>query len=167
MNEPARARSPMATVWMAAAVMTGGLAAALLWSGALSSPERLLDRSFGPALAAAETGTGALRLTPASMMGSQDRAADSIWSGAANGSNLALRRPVALGDQITISSGAKRPEKMSVVQIDSLDGAAIGAPGTRFQLVTAKVEGATDSSLVRLLVAIDPANSVSNTDKTL
>jgi hypothetical protein len=152
---------------MAATVMAGGLAAALLWSGALSSPERLLDRSFGPALAAAEAGNGSLRLTPASITTTSDRTTDGFWSGAANGSNLALRRPLALGDQITISSRANRPEKMSVIQIEGLDGAAIGAPGAQFQLVTAKVEGAADSALVRLLVAIDPTNSASRTDKTL
>jgi hypothetical protein len=163
MNQSASPRRPSATAWMATAVMTGGLAATLLWSGALSSPERLLDRSFAPALAAAETGAGSLRLTPASI----DRTTDGLWSTAANGSNLALRRPLALGDQITISSRVNRPEKMSVVQIDGIDGAAIGAPGTQFQLVTAKVDGAPDGALVRLLVAVDPANNASRTDKTL
>lgn len=163
MIEPTFARKSLVPAWMAVVAMTGGLAAALLWSGTLSSPERLLDRSFRPALAAAEADNGPLRLTPASI----DRATDGLWSAAANGSNLALRRPLALGDQITISSRANRPEKMSVVQIDGIDGAAIGAPGTQFQLVTAKVDGAPDGALVRLLVAIDPANNGSRTDKTL
>lgn len=163
MIEPTFARKHSVRAWMAVVAMTGGLAAALLWSGTLSSPERLLDRSFRPALAAAEAGNGPLRLTRASI----DRATDGLWSAAANGSNLALRRPLALGDQITISSRANRPEKMSVVQIDGIDGAAIGAPGTQFQLVTAKVDGAPDGALVRLLVAIDPAVSGSHSDKTL
>lgn len=115
MNEPKDVRRPVASAWIAPVVMIGGIAAALVWSGTLSSPERLLDRSFGPALAAAEAGNGSLRLTPASMTVPQDRAADGLWSGAANASDLALRRPLALGDQITISSRAKRPEKMSVI----------------------------------------------------
>ncbi len=161
MNESTRTRRLSASAWMAWSAMTGGLAAALLWSGALSSPERLLDRSFGPALAAAEAGNGSLRLTPASI----DHQTDGLWSAAANGSNLALRRPLALGDQITISSRASRAEKMSVVQIDGIDGAAIGAPGTQFQLVTAKVEGSPNNALVRLLVAIEPA--AARTDKAL
>jgi hypothetical protein len=165
MNEPKDVRRTVASAWIASVVMTGGLAAALLWSGTLSSPERLLDRSFGPALAAAEAGNGSLRLTPASMTAPQGRTTDGLWSGAANGSNLALRHPLALGDQITISSRAKRPEKMSVIQIDGLDGAAIGAPGTQFQLVTAKVEGSSDNALVRLLVAIEP--TAARTDKAL
>jgi hypothetical protein len=156
MNEPKDVGRSVASAWIALAVMTGGLAAALLWSGTLSSPERLLDRSFAPALAAAEAGIGTLRLTPASITMPSDRATDGFWSGASNGSNLALRRPLGLGDQITISSRTSRPEKMSVIQIDGLDGSAIGAPGTQFQLVTAKVEGAADNALVRLLVAIDP-----------
>jgi len=156
MNEPKDARRSVAPAWTALTIMAGGLTAALLWSGTLSSPERLLDRSFGPALAAAEAGMGTLRLTPASITMPSDRATDGFWSAAANGSNLALRRPLALGDQITISSRAGRPEKMSVIQIDGLDGSAIGAPGTQFQLVTAKVEGAAGDALVRLLVAIDP-----------
>lgn len=163
MTEPTSARKPLAAALMAVMVVTGGLAAALIWSGTLSSPERLLDRSFGPALAAAEAGNNSLRLTPASI----DRTTDGFWSAAANGSNLALRRPLALGDRITISSRAGRPETMSVVQIDGIDGAAIGAPGTQFQLVTAKAESATGDALVRLLVAIDPANGASRSDKTL
>lgn len=164
MNEPKDVRRSVAPAWTALTIMTGGLAAALLWSGTLSSPERLLDRSFGPALAAAEAGIGTLRLTPASITTPSDRAGDGFWLGAANGSNLALRRPLALGDQITISSHSSRPEKLSVIQLEGLDGSAIGAPGTQFQLVTAKVEGAGSNALVRLLVAIDP---LARTDKTL
>lgn len=167
MNEPKDVRRPLASVWIALTVLTGGLAAALLWSGTFASPERLLDRSFGPALAAAEAGIGTLRLTPASVTMASDRAADGFWSGASNGSNLAMPRPLALGDHITISSRAGRAEKMSVVKIDGLDGAAIGAPGTQFQMVTAKVEGTADGALVRLLVAIDPSGRASRTDKTL
>lgn len=161
MTEPTNARRPLAAAWMAVTVMTGGLAAVLLWSGALSSPERVLDRSFGPALAAAEAGNASLRLTPASI----DHQTDGLWSATANGTNLALRRPLALGDQITISSRASRAEKMSVVQIDGIDGAAIGAPGAQFQLVTAKVEGSSNNALVRLLVAIEP--TAARTDKAL
>lgn len=168
MNEPNNVRGPGASVWIALAVMTGGLAAMLLWSGTLSSPERLLDRSFAPALAAAEAGIGTLRLTPASItLPAEGRTADAIWPGASNGSTLALRRPLALGDQITISSRSGRPEKLSVIQLDGIDGAAIGAPGTQFQLVTTKVEGAAGDALVRLLVAIDPPGGTRHTDKTL
>ncbi len=164
MNEPKDVRRAVASDWIAPVVIIGGLAAALLWSGTLSSPERLLDRSFGPALAAAEMGNGSLRLTPASVTAPQDRTAEGFLSGAATGSNLALRRPLALGDQITISSRTNRPEKMFVIQIDGLDGAAIGAPGTQFQLVTAKVDGSSDNALVRLLMAIEPT---AGTDKAL
>jgi hypothetical protein len=166
MNQPEDVRRPGASAWLALAVLTGALTATLLWSGTLSSPERLLDRSFGPALAAAEAGIGTLRLTPASIT-TDSRTVDAIWPGSSSSSNLALRRPLALGDQITISSRSGRPEKLSVIQIEGLDGAAIGAPGTQFQLVTTKVEGAADNALVRLLVAVDPPDNDRRTDKTL
>jgi hypothetical protein len=166
MNKPEDVRRPGASAWLALAVLTGALTATLLWSGTLSSPERLLDRSFGPALAAAEAGIGTLRLTPASIT-TDSRTVDAIWPGPSSSSNLALRRPLALGDQITISSRSGRPEKLSVIQIEGLDGAAIGAPGTQFQLVTTKVEGAADNALVRLLVAVDPPDNDRRTDKTL
>jgi hypothetical protein len=166
MNQPEDVRRPVASAWMALAILTGALTATLLWSGTLSSPERLLDRSFRPALAAAEAGIGALRLTPASITG-DGRTGDAILPGSSSSSNLALRRPLALGDEITISSRSGRPEKLSVVRIEGLDGTAIGAPGTQFQLVTTKVEGAADHALVRLLVAVDPPDTARRTDKTL
>ena len=166
MNQPEDVRRPAASAWLALVVLTGALTATLLWSGTLSSPERLLDRNFGPALAAAEAGIGTLRLTPASIT-VDSRTGDAVWPGPSSSSNLALRRPLALGDEITISSRSGRPEKLYVIQIEGLDGAAIGAPGAQFQLVTTKVEGAADNALVRLLVAIDPPDTARRTDKTL
>jgi len=166
MSEPGRVRR--AVGWGMPVVTVLGLAATLVWSGALSSPEGLLGRSFESAMAQTETDAGAPLPTPVSLNGAAPvKAVRAVWPGT-SAESFALQRPLTLGDHITISSAGGRPEKLAIVGLAEVDGAAIGAPGVKFQMVTSKADG-NSAALVRFLVAIEPTKQAANQDagKTL
>ena len=154
--------------FVALTALAMGLAGAVWWSGTLAAPESLLARSYQAAIADAETGTGKMPLTPASLndTGTQ-RPVDAIWPGTSTARSLAFHRPLKIGDRITISSREGKADKLSVVELQQIDGAGIGAPGVRFQLVTSRQDGSPDTQLVRLLIAVDGGTSAPMGDKTL
>lgn len=167
MSEPTRVRRRAAVRLSLLATGVLGIASALVWSGTLSNSESLLLRSYQIALAETDAGSNGLNVTPAALgdIGDQ-RAIDAIWPGK---QSQAFRRPLAVGDRVMITSRDGKPDRLSVVQVDLVDGAAVGAPGVRFQLVTSRLEGSPDGGLVRFLIAVDPANTVqpAAADKTL
>jgi hypothetical protein len=144
------------------AAVAGGLAAIMMWSGALSNSERLLSRSYRAALSHTDAGTaGSLKVTPAALSDAgEPKPVEALWPGRPGEPSLAFRRPLTVGDRVTISSRDGKPDRLSVIEVDQVDGVAVGAPGVRFQLVTSRLEGAPQGSLVRFLIAVDPAATV-------
>lgn len=148
--------------------VAAGLAGAVWWSGTLAAPESLLARSYQTAITDAEAGIGNLKLTPASLAETaEQRPVHAIWPGAVAAQSLAFHRPLKIGDRITISSREGKADRMSVVELQQIDGASIGAPGVRFQLVTSRQDGSLDGQLVRLLIAVDGGAPAPMADKTL
>ncbi len=165
MNEPVGARR---AGWGMPAVTVCGLAAALLWSGTLTSSEGLLGRGFATAMAKTDAEAGALALTPAAYNNAQAiKPVAAVWPGLSAGQTLGLQRPLTLGDHITIASADGRPEKLSVVGLAQVDGASIGAPGLQFQMVTSRSDDAGSPALVRFLIAIEPPAQQAEANKTL
>jgi hypothetical protein len=146
------------------AVLLGALGGSLLWSGTLSSPENALARSYQSAFA--DSDARAMRVIPAALAEStQTKPIDAIWTGKADGHGLALYRPLGVGERITMSGRDGKPDKLTVVGVEQIDGAAFGSPGLRFQMVTSKLDGGEDR-LVRFLIAIEKHN-LSSPDKSL
>jgi hypothetical protein len=154
--------------WGTFAAGAGAVAAVLLWSGTLSDAELLLSRSYGVALAEADAAPWTLSLTPALADAREQGPVKAIWTGKP-GHGSAFRRPLAVGDRITIASRDGKPDRLSVVELEEIDGTTIGVPGVRFQMVTSRLEGASRGELVRFLIAVDPAASAPprTADKTL
>jgi hypothetical protein len=126
-----------------------------------------LARSYQSAIADAETSPGGIRLTPASLTGAaEQKAVDAIWGGP-SALGLGFHRPLKIGDRITISSRDGKADRMAVVELQQIDGAGIGAPGVRFQLVTSRQDGVPDGQLVRFLIAVDGGPATPSGDKTL
>jgi hypothetical protein len=148
--------------------LVAALAGAVWWSGTLSAPERLLARSYQAAIADAETSSSGIRLTPASLTSAaEQKPVDAIWPGPAAAQSLAFHRPLKIGDRISISSRDGKADRMSVVELQQIDGAGIGAPGLRFQLVTSRQDGVPEGQLVRFLIAVDGGAQAPAGDKTL
>ena len=150
------------------ALAAAALAAALWWSGTLAAPEIMLERGYRMAIADAEAYSAGIRLTPAALHeATQSKPVAAIWPGPSPAQSLAFHRPLKVGDRITISSREGKADKLSVVELQQIDGAGIGAPGLQFQLVTSRQDGPADGSLVRFLIAIDGATVAPAADKTL
>lgn len=148
--------------------VAAGLAGAVWWSGTLAAPEKLLARSYQAAIAEAEVGASDnARLMPAAMTDAEPRRVDAIWPGTSDSHRLAFHRPLKVGDRITISSRAGKPDRLAIVELQEVDGSGIGAPGVRFQLVTSRQEGAPEGTLVRFLIAVDGGTVAPASNKTL
>jgi hypothetical protein len=145
-------RKPLARRAVLTALL-GSAMVAFAWSGTLSNPETMLARSYEAALAHGDAGLS--RVTPAALGEAyEQRPVNAIWTGGSLGHHAALYRPLSIGERITFS-GAGKPDKLTVVSIEQIDGAVLGSPGVRFQLVTSKIEGPGEAGLVRFLVAVD------------
>jgi hypothetical protein len=168
MSELVDRRRRQATRFGALTALVVAVAGAAWWSGTLSAPESLLARSYQAAIADAETSSSGIRLTPASLTGvAEQKPVDAIWPRPAAAQNLAFHRPLKIGDRISISSRDGKADRLSVVELQQIDGAGIGAPGLRFQLVTSRQDGLPEGQLVRFLIAVDGGAPAPTGDKTL
>ena len=138
---------PARTVAAATVIGLLGLAA-LIGTGMVLSPARstatdgILAQSYGQVLADSDTSWSTL---PSNLHLSS--------LGAAPVSTGAL----SPGDTISINGRDGRPEVIDVVDIEVMDGEAIGAPGVRFQLVTGRSRVQRGDGLVRLMFAVPSA----------
>lgn len=163
MDRPRRRVAHSATL----AAMAAGLIGSVWWSGTLSAPEKLLARSYRAAIADAGSDTRGIRLTPAALTDTAEPTpVEALWPGNPAARNSALHRPLKIGDHITISSREGKADKLSIVALQQIDGAGIGAPGVRFQLVTSRQDGLPDGPVVRLLI-VDGGAAATAGDKTL
>lgn len=161
-GRPRRRAASVGTLTMLAA----GLAGAVWWSGALAAPESLLALSYRNAIADARSGAGEARLTPALDEADEQKPIQAIWPGNAT-RGLAYHRPLKIGDRITISARQGKPDRLAVVELQQIDGAGIGAPGVRFQLVTSRQIGSAEGQFVRFLIAVDGGATAPEGGKTL
>lgn len=141
-------------------VVTGFAAVALLmafaeWLPGLGNADRLLAESYGRSLEDADTSwsttaavAGHLHL---SRMGERAQF---------------VRKPVAVGDRITIASGAAS-DAFEVVELDTVDGASIGLTGMRLQVVTARPDNGLESETVRMIFAVETPALLSRPNKEL
>lgn len=130
-------------------------AGALWWSGTLAAPESMLAQGFRTAIADAEAPSAAITLTPAALSDGGEKPVAAIWPDPSAKQGLGFYRPLKVGDRITIASREGKADKLSVVELQQIDGAGIGAPGVQFQLVTSRQEGAPNAPLVRFLIAVE------------
>jgi hypothetical protein len=140
-----------APVWLGVGA-AAGLAALGLLVG--SNPDTLISRGYERALGGAETAWRS------------DQSPNILLSKVADRPQ-AVAKPVAVGDQISISGKAGGTSRIEVTKLEQVDGHGFGADGTHFQVVTGVLVDAgapaQAARTVRLILAIDPpvANTLS------
>lgn len=123
------------------------LVSAVLYCAIPTRIEDVLARSYGAALADAETTW-------------PNRNSGHLWLSRLGEQPALLRRALALGDKITVGSH-QNPDVFEVVAFEQIDGTPLGHPSLQIQVVTARPETAPHDSeareTVRFLFAVDTA----------
>ena len=95
--------------------------------------------------------------------------AANIWLSRHREQSAAPRKPVVLGDRITVGR-TTRSDVYEVIGLEHIDGEALGLQTMRIQVVTARVDGLPQPQTVRFLFAVEaapPTPSPPPTDKVL
>lgn len=113
------------------------------WLSRVGNPDRILAESYGRNLEDFDTSwsTSAVASGHVHLSGLGERP-------------QLTRKPIAVGDKITIASGVAS-DAFEVVELDTIDGASIGLTGLRLQVVTARLENAPASETVRMIFAVE------------
>lgn len=87
--------------------------------------------------------------------------AANIWLSRHGEQPATLRKPVTMGDRITVGSTA-RSDVYEVVALEHLDGEPLGLPTLRIQVVTARLDSRRQAETVRFLFAVQAAPATSS-----
>lgn len=136
---------------LGAVALVGGLC--LLTGGT----ERILAAGYGDALAHAEHDW-----TPAPAT-TQPK----LWlSNTANSQSHAIRKPVVIGDRISIGQAGEL-QAFKVLSVEHVDADAGGLAGVRIQIVTAQPDAPVAGETVRFIFAVDAAPATPKPEKLL
>lgn len=110
-----------------------------LWGGA---SDRSLARTYGAALSAAAPEW------PATRRGD-------VWLSNTGEGRALLRRPLVVGDRVTISGPGGQPDVYEVIGLHEIGGDSVDMPGLRLQVVTGRQESSVGGESVRMLFAVE------------
>ena len=148
----AAARAPLSRVTAGVLLATAAAGVTILLAGA--RPEAILARDYGAALATTDTTWDTGR-------------PQNLWL-SRHEQVPALRRALSVGDRVTIA-GTGSSDSIDVTGLEVVDGAPLGLPGTKLQIVTGHSANGPAGETVRFLFAVEPtpANTVGKSDKVL